>query len=171
MRQLSMIMAVAGIATLGACERNASAPPAEPAEAADKAAGTMPAVEESTPTDVAAAPAPIPTDAASIARGRLLMQANCTRCHATKAGEPSAHASAPSFATLFGAYPPEYLQEAFAEGVFVGHGDMPAFEFAPEDIAALVAYLKTLEAPQVAPEAVANEITTAAGALQQPVQP
>jgi mono/diheme cytochrome c family protein len=80
----------------------------------------------------------------SVERGKALVKANCARCHSTEAGVASTHADAPSFATLFTAYPPEYIEEAFAEGVFVGHGEMPKFEFQPDEIADLVAYLKTL---------------------------
>lgn len=130
MRKFILIVAVA----LAACER--------------------PPVPESPPTETASAPAtPVATALVEpppavadpmVARGEALVAANCLRCHAALPGEKSAHASAPSFATLFTNYPPEYLQEAFAEGVFVGHGDMPAFEFTPSQINDLVAYLKTL---------------------------
>jgi hypothetical protein len=40
------------------------------------------------------------------------------------------------------------LQEALAEGIVVGHPDMPEFELAPKQIAAFLSYLKSL-----APEA------------------
>ena len=92
-------------------------------------------------------PSELSPDTAAVARGEALAEANCTRCHATQTGEKSTHASAPSFATLFTNYPPDYIAEAFAEGVFVGHGDMPAFEFSPDQIDDLVAYLKTLGPP------------------------
>ncbi len=78
-------------------------------------------------------------------RGQALVEANCSGCHARFPGEASRNPASPSFATLFRNYPPEYLQEAFAEGVFTGHNDMPAFTFTPGQIDDLIVYLKTLE--------------------------
>jgi|TARA_R100000501_G_scaffold12618_1_gene23238 mono/diheme cytochrome c family protein len=84
--------------------------------------------------------------AASIARGEILVEAKCLRCHSRTADQNSPHASAPSFATLFTHYPPDYIAESFAEGVFVGHSDMPPFQFEPDEIDDLVAYFKQLPA-------------------------
>jgi len=36
------------------------------------------------------------------------------------------------------------LQEALAEGITVGHPDMPEFELLPEQVASFLAYLKSL---------------------------
>ena len=36
------------------------------------------------------------------------------------------------------------LQEALAEGIMVGHADMPEFEFQPQQIANFLAYLEGL---------------------------
>lgn len=145
--RLAMI-ALAGGLVLAGCEKK---------KEADKPAASEPAVPQPAqapqPSPEAALPegSPPPSelarDTAAVARGEALAEANCTRCHATQTGQKSTHASAPSFATLFTNYPPDYIAEAFAEGVFVGHGDMPAFEFSPDQIDDLVAYLKTLGPP------------------------
>jgi hypothetical protein len=37
------------------------------------------------------------------------------------------------------------LEEAFAEGVLVGHPSMPEFRFEPRDIDALLAYLESIQ--------------------------
>jgi mono/diheme cytochrome c family protein len=37
------------------------------------------------------------------------------------------------------------LEEAFAEGISVGHPAMPQFAFAPDDVRALVAYLQSIQ--------------------------
>jgi mono/diheme cytochrome c family protein len=82
---------------------------------------------------------------ASIARGETLVEENCLRCHARFPEEVSSNKSAPSFANLFVHYPPEYIAESFAEGVFMGHQQMPPFEFSAREVDDLVAYLKDLE--------------------------
>lgn len=125
------------IVLLAGCSKQDDDDKAKPRETR---AVTAPAAEAPPP----AVRSELSFDAAAVARGGTLVDANCARCHARVPGEVSKHASAPSFATLFVNYPPEYLEEAFAEGVFVGHADMPAFEFSPQQIADLIAYLKTL---------------------------
>lgn len=140
-------VAAAGCLILAGCEKKKDAEKTGPAEAA---ATTQAPATPAPPPPVQGNPPPpseLSFDAPAIARGKSLADANCTRCHATQPGEKSTHTSAPSFATLFTNYPPDYIAEAFAEGVFVGHGDMPAFEFSPEQINDLVAYLKTLGPP------------------------
>ena len=136
------------LVVLAACSRSDDA-----SETAAKTSGAddTPATTGSAAMSVDSAAAPsgeLSADAAAIARGRGIASENCLRCHAAAPGEASKHPSAPSFATLFGNYPADYIAEAFAEGVFVGHGDMPAFEFSADQINDLVAFLKTLEPTQ-----------------------
>ena len=38
----------------------------------------------------------------------------------------------------------ENLEEALGEGIVVGHPEMPQFQFSPQNVGALVAYLKSL---------------------------
>jgi hypothetical protein len=52
---------------------------------------------------------------------------------------------APPFRTLHLHYNVEDLAESLAEGILVGHPSMPVFRFDPDQIANLIAYLKTLE--------------------------
>lgn len=146
--RLAMI-AVAGGLVLAGCEKKKDAEkPAESETAASQPSQTPAAAPAARlPEGNPPPPSELSRDVPAITRGKALAEANCTRCHATQAGQTSSHASAPSFATLFTNYPPDYIAEAFAEGVFVGHGDMPAFEFSPEQINDLVAYLKTLGPP------------------------
>lgn len=146
--RLAMI-ALAGGLVLAGCEKKKDAEkPAESELAASQPAQTPAAAPAARlPEGNPPPPSELSRDVPAITRGKALAEANCTRCHATAPGQKSAHASAPSFATLFTSYPPDYIAEAFAEGVFVGHGDMPAFEFSPEQINDLVAYLKTLGPP------------------------
>jgi cytochrome c len=82
---------------------------------------------------------------ASVKRGDALLTKNCARCHATGTAGPSPHPEAPPFRTLSRRYPIEGLAEALAEGLFVGHPDMPQFAFEPRDVGAIIAYLKSIQ--------------------------
>jgi mono/diheme cytochrome c family protein len=78
-------------------------------------------------------------------RGKAFARANCARCHAIDRVSKSPLKIAPPFRTLHQRYPIETLEEAFAEGIYTGHADMPAFELDPDQIHDLLSYLKTLE--------------------------
>jgi cytochrome c len=78
-------------------------------------------------------------------KGRALLQANCSRCHAIGPEGDSPHDEAPPFRQVMKIYGAESLEEALGEGLVTGHPDMPEFVFAPEDVAAIESYLMTLE--------------------------
>src|SRR5712692_2218200 len=78
-------------------------------------------------------------------RGETLLTANCSRCHAIGRTGASPHSAAPPFRTLSRKYPIEGLAEALAEGLSVGHPDMPEFVFEPDEIAVILAYLKSIQ--------------------------
>ena len=94
-----------------------------------------------------ATPAPIRAepDAAQIAAGRELAETHCSSCHAIGAIGESRHPAAPPFRTLSRAYPVNMLEEAFAEGILVGHRDMPEFRLEPTQVDALVGYLESIQ--------------------------
>ena len=80
-------------------------------------------------------------------RGENLLATNCSRCHAIgRTGASSKH-QAPPFRTLGQAYPIENLAEALAEGFSTGHPDMPEFVFEIRDVAAIIAYLQSIQEP------------------------
>ncbi|MGD9847058.1 MAG: cytochrome c, partial [Variibacter sp.] len=66
-------------------------------------------------------------------------------CHSIGKVGPSPIAIAPLFRDLHKRYPVESLEEAFAEGISTGHPTMPEFRFEPDQIANLIAFLKSLE--------------------------
>lgn len=76
--------------------------------------------------------------------GRTLVEANCARCHGVGELDKSAHPDAPEFRTLSARYPLDALEEAFAEGIYAGHPDMPEFVATPGQIADIIAYIETL---------------------------
>ncbi|HRO03982.1 MAG TPA: cytochrome c [Terricaulis sp.] len=81
------------------------------------------------------------------AAGQRIAEANCAACHAIGLTGESAHASAPPLRTLSQKYPPRDLEEALAEGILVGHSDMPEFRLEPAEIDALITYLESVQAP------------------------
>ena len=81
---------------------------------------------------------------ADIAAGRQIAERICARCHAIGLHGQSAHPDAPPFRQIAAKGNVENLEEALGEGIVVGHPDMPQFKFKPEDVGALIAYLKSL---------------------------
>lgn len=80
-----------------------------------------------------------------LAYGRALVEANCSPCHATGVADESRHAQAPALRDLSQRYPLDALEEAFVEGITTGHPDMPEFVATPEQIAAIIDYIASLE--------------------------
>jgi mono/diheme cytochrome c family protein len=79
------------------------------------------------------------------AEGRRILAGQCERCHAIGHTGESALAAAPAFRLLHKKYPVDHLAEALAEGIATGHLAMPEFIFTPDEIAAILAYLASLE--------------------------
>lgn len=80
-----------------------------------------------------------------LARGRELLETNCSRCHAVGPEGPSPLKAAPAFRTLGERYPVDDLEEALAEGIITGHAAMPELSFEPGDVAAIIAYMRSLQ--------------------------
>ncbi len=83
--------------------------------------------------------------AAILKRGEALLTKNCSRCHAVGRTGASPHAEAPPFRTLSQKYPIAGLAEALAEGLFVGHPDMPEFTFEAAEVGAILDYLESIQ--------------------------
>lgn len=81
----------------------------------------------------------------AIAAGRRIAEQACSPCHAIGRTDASPSAEAPAFRDLGHKYPAENLEEALAEGVVVGHPDMPEVKMTPREITDFVAWLKTIE--------------------------
>jgi len=86
--------------------------------------------------------------------GHALVQMYCTDCHATESTGESPFATAPKFRDLHMRYDVDLLSEALVEGIVTAHPEMPQFEFDPDQAAAIIVYLKSLEpaAPTPKPE-------------------
>ena len=81
----------------------------------------------------------------AVQRGETIVQTYCSQCHAVGKTGSSALSVAPPLRDLHKLYPVEHLEEAFAEGITTGHPEMPRFQFEPDQIDDLIAYLKSLE--------------------------
>ena len=89
---------------------------------------------------------PAAAEPSLVSKGRHALETRCSRCHAIGPEGASPHTEAPPFREVVKRYPPESLEESLAEGITSGHPDMPEFILAPDEIAAVVTYLHTLEA-------------------------
>ena len=82
---------------------------------------------------------------AMIEKGHAIAQSRCAACHGIGPTDRSPLDQAPPFERFAERYPIEQLAEAFAEGIVVGHNEMPPFELQPSEIEALLAYLGSLD--------------------------
>lgn len=80
-----------------------------------------------------------------LSEGQTMAEGMCAACHAIGPSGDSPHASAPPFHTLSERYPIASLAESFAEGIIVGHPDMPVFQFEPRNIDSLLAYIESVQ--------------------------
>ncbi len=76
--------------------------------------------------------------------GRALVERLCARCHAVADEARSPNAEAPPFREVATRWPPEVLAEALAEGIAVGHPNMPRFELSPSEIDGVISYFEAL---------------------------
>ena len=83
-------------------------------------------------------------NARDMAQGHKLAERYCARCHAVGKAGSSPHPSAPPFRVIAARGHVDDLQEALAEGITVGHPDMPEFQFNPEQITNFLNYMKGL---------------------------
>lgn len=80
-------------------------------------------------------------DEALAERGRIIADTYCSDCHATGTSGDSPMAEAPPLRSFQERWPVDHLAEALAEGIMVGHEDMPEFRMTTSEIDAFLAYL------------------------------
>ncbi len=88
------------------------------------------------------------TRAELIGQGEVMAEALCARCHAITREDESSHPEAMAFREISWRYPVESLAEPLAEGIMVGHPDMPEWQFEPKDVDALLAYIESIQVPR-----------------------
>ena len=91
------------------------------------------------------ADAAAPQTMLAVQHGETIVQMYCSQCHAVGKTGSSPLSAAPPLRDLHRRYPVENLEEALAEGITTGHPEMPRFEFEPDQINDLIAFLKSLE--------------------------
>jgi mono/diheme cytochrome c family protein len=88
---------------------------------------------------------PGPTDAQALAEdGREIAEAQCAGCHAVGPIGDSPNVAAPPFRRVLANYHSNVLKEELIAGIRVNH-DMPQFQFNPQGVDALVAYLQSIQ--------------------------
>jgi mono/diheme cytochrome c family protein len=80
-------------------------------------------------------------------RGRMLVTQMCAECHAIGKTGRSPRAGAPAFHDLDRRLDLDTFVDRLREGLDSGHRDMPQFRFTREDAHAVVAYLRSIQAP------------------------
>ncbi|MDZ4375519.1 MAG: cytochrome c [Phenylobacterium sp.] len=88
--------------------------------------------------------------AAGSERGETLIRRHCGTCHAPGPQGTSPEPAAPPLRELNRRYDPEMLSEALGEGLLTGHPLMPEFRFEPEDVEAILQYLRAIQTRQPA---------------------
>lgn len=77
-----------------------------------------------------------------IAKGRALVEANCSRCHGV-AGD-SLNPKAPLFRAISQRHRMLALREPLSRGITATHDEMPTFKFSDADIDTVIAYINSL---------------------------
>ena len=78
------------------------------------------------------------------ARGKLILQENCGRCHAIEAVGDSPLKKAPPMRDIYVRFAPRELQAELSEGMVSKHKEMPQIEFSDEEVYAIMTYLYSL---------------------------
>lgn len=76
--------------------------------------------------------------------GRAIAETSCARCHNIEDTGDSLFPPAPPFRVIAKMYKASDLEEAFVEGIVVGHPAMPEFKMTGEQAAALSSFIDSL---------------------------
>jgi cytochrome c len=91
------------------------------------------------------APRPPRSSDTLISDGQAIARDQCGACHATGAEGLSGNPKAPVFRTILSRYSEDALADDLADGIRIGHPDMPRIQLRPEGVDALIAYLKSIQ--------------------------
>jgi cytochrome c len=81
----------------------------------------------------------------AVQRGLTFVRTHCAQCHAIDKVSQSPLAIAPPFRGLHLKYPIESLARPLSEGIIAGHPTMPQFRLDADQVADVVAYLKSVQ--------------------------
>jgi mono/diheme cytochrome c family protein len=99
------------------------------------------------PPSATSSAAPVAAGGDPVTRGKALVEARCSACHAVGDTGGSPVSPAPPLRTLAQRYPVANLQEAFAEGISTGHPRMPPIALEAGQVRDLIAYLESIQTP------------------------
>lgn len=80
-----------------------------------------------------------------VEQGQLLVESNCSRCHAIGPSDTSPHPDALPFRRLSERYPMDSLAETLERGIPIEHPDMPDFLVTASQIDEITAYILSLQ--------------------------
>lgn len=80
--------------------------------------------------------------------GRAIAESQCATCHAVRLDGQSPNPNAPVFRHILARYNEQALTEELIAGIQVAH-PMPTFQFNPQGADALVAYLRSIQTPEI----------------------
>lgn len=89
---------------------------------------------------------PVPPTDPQQAQGFAIARDHCAACHAIGATDRGKHPEAIALRDISKSYPVSALEESFAEGIMVGHPDMPEYQMGPDAVRSLIAYLESIQA-------------------------
>lgn len=84
------------------------------------------------------------TNAALVQAGQALVEANCSRCHATGAKDISPNPRAPEFRRIQRRHPVLALREPLTRAIAAPHDEMPTFFLPETDVDKIIAYIISL---------------------------
>ena len=83
----------------------------------------------------------------AVERGEALAASMCAQCHTIRGDDESPRTDAPEFPRLERRIDLDTFMDRLQQGLMSGHPDMPTFRFTRDDARALVAYLRSVQAP------------------------
>jgi tetratricopeptide (TPR) repeat protein len=81
---------------------------------------------------------------ARVREGKLLVEHNCSPCHAVGSAGESRNKKAPPFRSLHARHPSLALREPLSRGIAAPHDEMPRFALSSPEIDSIVAYINSL---------------------------
>jgi cytochrome c len=88
---------------------------------------------------------PRPSERGDAVEGLKIAESHCSSCHAIGIAGKSRNPQAPLFREFSRHYPVTALEEAFAEGILVGHPEMPEFQLSPQQNRDLIEYIRRIQ--------------------------
>jgi cytochrome c len=86
-----------------------------------------------------------PNERGDAVNGLKIAESHCSSCHAIGNAGKGRNPQAPPFREFSRHYPVTALDEAFAEGILVGHPEMPEFQLSPQQNRDLVEYIRRIQ--------------------------